>query len=236
MADYWYACSANAAEHLYGKGYDQYKNFYIIPNAINAEKYQYNDIIAKKIRQENGIGEDVYLCGHVGSFTSPKNHLFLVDIFNEVLRYKHNSKLICCGAGPLMSQVKEKAQMLGILDKIIFTGIVKNSNEYMMAMDVLIFPSLFEGFPVTVIEAEAAGLPIVMSDVITDEVNLTNCVHRVSLNKSSEEWARIVCNVFADNREKYNHTIVNSKYNMHTSAKMIMALYEEMLKSELNQN
>lgn len=232
VADYWFACSDIAAEHLYGKDYQKFVNYYNIPNAINAEKYVYKEDVRNRIRAEFGISDQIFLCGHVGSFTAPKNHMFLLDVFCEVLKMKPNAQLMCCGDGNLKTQVREKAQSLGILDKIIFPGIVKNCNEYMMAMDVLIFPSLFEGFPVTVVEAEATGLPVVMSDVITDEVNLTNCIYRLSLNKSPEEWARIVCNVFSDNRGDYNKIICESKYNMRTSVKKVMSLYEEMVKNK----
>lgn len=228
-ADYLYACSEIAAEHLYGKEYRRFENYHNIPNAINADKYRYNDIIAKRIRNELNIGENVFLCGHVGSFTSPKNHDFLIDIFKEVVSVRPDARLLCCGAGPLMPQVKDKAKSLGLQDKIIFTGNVKNCNEYMMAMDVLIFPSLFEGFPVTVIEAEATGLPVVMSDVITSEVDITDCVHRLSLSDSPEKWAQVISISESKNRDNYNNLIANSKYNMPTSVKLIDSLYKNMI-------
>ena len=229
VADYWFACSAKAAEHLYGEGYRDYPRYYDIPNAINAEQYLYDENIAQAIREQIGVGDDVFLCGHVGSFTSPKNHTYLLEIFKEISKIKPNAKLICCGSGSLMPQVKEKAKELGIDDKVLFPGVIKNCNEYMMAMDVLIFPSFFEGFPVTVIEAEATGLPVVMSDVITNEVDITDCVHRLSLSDSPQVWAKEVCGVVPSERRQYNSIVVDSKYNMRTSAKMIMSLYEEMI-------
>lgn len=229
VADYWFACSAKAAEHLYGEGYRDYPGYYDIPNAINAEQYLYDENIAQAIREQIGVGDDVFLCGHVGSFTSPKNHPYLLEIFKEVLKIKTNAKLICCGSGALMLQVKEKAKELGIDDKILFPGVIKNCNEYMMAMDVLIFPSLFEGLPVTVIEAEATGLPVVMSDVITKEVDITDGVHRMSLLDSPKMWAKEVCSVVTTERKRFNKVVVDSKYNMRTSAKKMMSLYEEMI-------
>lgn len=230
VADYWFACSSIAAEHLYGKGYKDYNHYYDIPNGINAEKYRYDASISNRIRKSIGVNDGDFLCGHVGSFTSPKNHPFLLDIFKEVLKKKSNAKLICCGGGKLLPQIKERAQKLGIIDNIIFPGIVKNCNEYMMAMDVLIFPSLFEGFPMTIIEAEATGLPIVMSDVITTEVDITNCVQRLSLNDHPELWADNIINLKSGERSTYNCIVKDSKYNMKTGAKFIMSLYEGMLK------
>ena len=153
----------------------------------------------------------------------------LLDIFREVLKKNNGAKLICCGAGTLFPQVKDRAIQLGISDNVIFTGIVKNCNDYMMAMDVLIFPSLFEGFPMTVIEAEASGLPIVMSDVITDEVDITDCVHRMSLNDHPEVWADYIIKLKSEDRTLYNSIVADSKYNMKTGAKFIMSLYDQMI-------
>lgn len=230
VADYWFACSAVAAEHLYGKGYYDYVNYYDIPNAINAEKYLYNETIAKDIKSKLNISDDVFLCGHVGSFTAPKNHIFLIEIFNKLLSIRPNAKLLCCGDGPLKEQVIEKAKSLGILDRIIFAGIIKNINEYMMAMDVLIFPSLFEGFPVSIIEAEATGLPIVMSDVITTEVDVTDCIHRLPLNFSPLKWAEVIASIETKDRTIYNSAIADSKYDMRISAETIDSLYKKMIK------
>lgn len=229
-ADYWFACSKTAAEHLYGKGYDEYEHYYDIPNAINAEKYQYNEIVAKRIRQDLGVRDDELLCGHIGSFTAPKNHAFLLEVFNEVLQIKPNAKLICCGSGPLMPQIREKVIEMEIEDKVIFPGVVHNCNEYLMAMDVFIFPSIFEGFGIALLEAEATGLPIVMSDVIPDDIDITDCVHRLSLNDSAKVWAELVCRLSSYNRARYNKIISDSKYNMRTSVRMVMSLYEEMSK------
>lgn len=228
VADYWFACSDKAAERLYGSDYLSYPHFYSIPNAINAELYLYDNEKANSIRKTLGVEQNTFLCGHVGTFSVPKNHLFLIDIFYEVLKIKPEAKLVCCGVGNLMPAVKEKAKTLGILNSIIFPGVVTNCNEYLMAMDVFIFPSLFEGFPISVIEAEATGVQVLMSDVITKEVDLTSVIHRMSLNDKATEWAKTICSLKSEAREKYNKVIMESKYNMRISIKQISALYEEM--------
>ena len=227
-ADYWFACSDKAAQRLFGDCHKSFNNYYEIPNAINAENYLYNDEKAKEIRKSLGIAENEFLCGHVGTFSVPKNHSFLLDIFNEVLKIRPNAKLICCGAGALMSQIKEKAKRMGILERIVFPGVVKNCNEYMMAMDVFVFPSLFEGLPVSIVEAEATGLPVVMSDVITKEVDLTDHIFRHSLKEAATIWANAICAIDSHDRKSYNKVIVESKYNMKESIKLISSLYEKM--------
>lgn len=228
VADYWFACSDKAALRLFGEKYRDYPFYFDIPNAINVEKYKFNGSLRNKIRNEIGIKDDELLCGHVGTFSQPKNHSFLIEIFNEVLKRNAKARLVCCGTGALMSHVKEKAQSLGILDKIIFTGVVMNVNEFMMAMDVFVFPSIFEGFPMSVVESEATGLPIVMSDVITSDVDIADLTHRKSLRESPSTWADAICNITGGNREKYNQVVVDSKYNIKTSVEMITDLYIKM--------
>ena len=228
VADYWFACSDKAAERLYGREFRIYERYYSIPNAINAEDYRYDIDKAKAFRRQLGVADNELLCGHVGSFTVPKNHGFLLDIFAEVLKQRTDARLVCCGAGELMAQVREKAEALGIMDKMILTGNVMNVNDYLMAMDIMVFPSLFEGFPIAVIEAEAAGLPVVMSDVITKEVDLTDLVHRHALSDSADIWAKTICCIKTGQRTEYNKVIADSEYNMQSCVKLITSLYEEM--------
>ena len=232
VADYWFACSDKAALRLFGENYKNYPNYYSIPNAINAERYKYEPQIAAQIRKEVGAEKDTLLCGHVGTFSQPKNHSFLLDVFYEVVKLNPKARLMCCGTGALMPQVKEKALTMGILDKILFTGVVMNVNEYLMAMDVFLFPSIFEGFPVSVIEAEASGLTVVMSDVITKEVDITDLIHRHSLSEPPSVWAESVCDIKTEDRIKYNQIIATSQYNMRKSAELVSSLYVKMIKQQ----
>lgn len=228
VADYWFACSDIAAERLYGYAYKSYPHYYNIPNAINMEAFRYNEKSRKRLRAMLGVGDDELLCGHVGTLMPQKNHDFLMEIMDEVLKITPKARLVCCGAGPLMSKVKDKAHILGIEDNVIFAGVVQNANEYMMAMDVMVFPSFNEGFPVTIIEAEATGLPVVISDTITTEIDLTDLVHRRSLTNSAHEWAATVCSVMHDDRLSYNKVLADTKYNVQSGAKFVSSLYEKL--------
>ena len=229
VADYWFACSDKAAERLYGVAYQSYPYYFNIPNAIDAERYLFDENIRKRIRKQLGIREDTFLCGHLGTFSAVKNHKFLIDIFSEVLKLRTDSKLVCCGTGAMMPTVKHQVAAFGITDKVIFTGVVNNANEYMMAMDCFIFPSVFEGFPISVLEAQATGLPIVMHDVITKEVDLTELVHRASLEQPASEWAKMVINTKVENRPCYNKSIANSCYNIKISAKRFESLFSQLV-------
>lgn len=230
VADYWFACSDKAAEHLYGSSYKQYPQYYNIPNAINVADYLYDENKRYEIRRKIGVADDNFVCGHVGSFSAPKNHAFLLEIFAEVVKREPKARLLCCGAGVLMDSVKEKAANLGILDKIVFAGVVKAS-DYLMAMDVFVFPSLFEGFPISILEAEATGLPIVMSDVITKEVDLMDLIVRKSLSDDVASWAEAVLKNKCGERAAYNASIARSKYNMQTTVKDLEKLYVELVNS-----
>jgi len=229
VADYWFSCSDKASDRLYGAAYKTYPHYYNIPNAIDAEKYLFDQGIRDSIRKQLGVDDDTFLCGHLGTFSAVKNHKFLIEIFLEVLKIKPNSKLVCCGAGALMPVVKQQVKDLGLSDDVIFTGIVNNANEYMMAMDCFVFPSVFEGFPVSVLEAEATGLPIVMHDVITKEVDLTDLIHRKSLSESASEWANLVVNMQSGDRKSYNSAIADSIYNIKTSVKEFEKLYDQLV-------
>lgn len=230
VADYWFACSSTAAKHLYGTDYEQYGNYYEIPDGIYAKKYLYNRTVAESIRNKEGFAEDDFVYGHVGTFSIPKNHFFLIEVFKEICKINPRAKLMCCGAGALMPDVKKKAQEEGVLDRIVFPGVVRNCNEYLMAMDTFIFPSLFEGFGIAVLEAEATGLPVFISDVIPKDLDLIDCVHRLSLKDSPKEWAERICKETPKNREQYNKTIVDTKYNIETTIKLVSSLYDKMIK------
>ncbi len=232
VSDYWFACSDKAAIRLYGNDYANYKYFYAIPNAIDVKKYLFNDSIRKKIRNKYGIGEGTVLYGHVGTFSTPKNHKFLIEIFERILQKQPNSTLICCGAGALQPIIENIIEEKNISDKVIFAGVVNNVNEVMMGMDAFIFPSLFEGFPVSILEAQATGLSVTMSDVITSEVDMTNLVQRCNLEESPEAWAsKIISNqTYKKDRICYNKIVADSGYDITKTVKRFENLFEELIK------
>lgn len=233
VSDYWFACSDKAAIRLYGKDYTNYKHYYAIPNAIDVKKYIFNNDIRKKIRGQYGIADKTILYGHVGTFSTPKNHKFLIEIFENILKKQPNSALICCGAGALQPAIANMAKEKNISDKVIFAGVVNNVNEIMMGMDAFIFPSLFEGFGVSILEAQAAGLPVTMSDIIPSEVDLTDLIRRCNLTESAEVWAsKIIANTIPINRTIYNDIVANSEYNIKKTVKKFEKLYEELVKSK----
>ena len=187
-ADYWFACSEKAAKRLFGKRFKNNPRFYLMPNSIDANRFLFNYNIREEIRKKYGIEKESLLCGHVGSFSAPKNHKFLLNIFKIVLENKKDSKLVLVGDGYLRKEIERYATELGVFDSIIFTGNVGNANEYMMAMDTMIFPSVFEGFGIAILEAQATGLYTLMSNAIPDDVVLTDIVKILPLSAGALKW------------------------------------------------
>ena len=189
----YFACSKLAGEWLFGKKEVEKGNVKIIHNAVDYDKFKYNEEIRKEIRKEFNIKENEIVVGHVGRFTNQKNHTFLVDIFSEMYKKNKNVKLLMVGIGEKEEEIKEKVKTLNLSDNVIFAGFRDDANEVMQAMDIFLLPSLYEGLPVVGIEAQAAGLPCFMSkDVITEEVKITNNLQFISLNENADRWADII--------------------------------------------
>ena len=154
----FFACSELAGKWLFGKNVIMSNKFEIINNGIDLEKFKYDKLVRKKIRDELNIKEGDILLGHVGRFTKVKNHEFLVDLFYKVHKLDSRYKLILIGTGPLEESIKEKVAKLGINESVFFMGYKENTNEYFQAIDVFLLPSLYEGLGIVLIEAQASGL------------------------------------------------------------------------------
>lgn len=187
IADYLFACSYAAGEWLYGANVKN-DNFYIINNAINLQKFTYNKEIRETIRKKYNL-EGKVVVGHVGNFTAPKNHLFLIEIFNDLQKEFEQCRLLLLGDGELKNQIVKKIESLNLADKVILLGNQDNINEYLQAMDLFVFPSLFEGLGMAVIEAQVSGLPCFISNRIPKEVIKVDLVKQLPLN-NAQAWTR----------------------------------------------
>lgn len=226
-ADYFMSCGEAAGDYLFGKNITADKNRYtILKNAIDTEKFLYQESLRRKKREELGV-KDAFLIGHVGRFDYQKNHEFLIDIFQKIQEKNPDSRLICIGDGSLRSEIEEKAQKLGLSKNIIFAGLRRDVAELMMAMDVLLFPSHNEGLPVTVIEAQAAGLAVIMSDAITGEVKITDLVETVSLQEPAKYWADKVLAKQGYERRSRKTEIADAGYDIHTTVEWLMKFYRK---------
>lgn len=186
--DFW-ACSIPAGKWFYNKKI--LNSTKIVNNAIVTKNFVFDPYQRDLKRKEFHI-ENNFVIGNIGRFHYQKNHDFLINIFQAIHKKNKNAVLMLVGDGELRPQIEDKIKKLGLSDNVILTGVRSDIPQILQAMDVFLFPSLFEGLPITLVEAQAAGLPCVISDTITEEVAITNLVQYVSLNRSPEFWANTV--------------------------------------------
>ena len=187
-ANHYFACSKSAGQYLYGKKH--LNDVTIIPNAIDLKKFQYSQDNRAKIREALGIREELVL-GHVGRFSTQKNHEFLIEIVNRLKEKEVAFKLVLLGSGELQEQIKEQIEVLGLEEHVVFVGVVNNAKEYMDAMDLFVLPSLYEGLPCVCIEAQANGLPCLISSNVTKEVELSDFVKFLEITDAGV-WAETI--------------------------------------------
>lgn len=217
------APSIKAAEFVFGKRAVLNNDVIILHNALNYDDFEFKSEIRDKIRNELKIKNEV-LYGHIGRLNKQKNHTFLLDVFSEILKKQENSKLLLIGDGELRQNIIDRINELRIEKNVIFLEAQKNVNEYFMAMDKMIFPSLFEGMPNVIIEAQASGLPCYISNTITEEANITGLVKYIDLNKSSKEWANIILSDEINKRKDFKDKFIEKKY-------MIQQIVDEFVKN-----
>ena len=224
--DYYFACSDVAGKWLFGEEITKQSNYHVLNNAIDVEKYTYSEMSRKKIRDEFNLKNELVV-GHVGRFHPQKNHSFLVDIFAEIHKKRPDSVLMLVGTGDLMDSVKEKAAELKLDDSVIFTGSRADVNELLSAFDVFVFPSLFEGLPVTLVEVQAAGLPCFSSDTVTKEVDFDRKINYISLDKDAAYWADEIIN---GKPERLDHTeaIRKAGYDIQYTVKELTSFYQKL--------
>ena len=225
--DYW-SCGRDAGIYYYGEMRWNASGF-ILHNAIDVSKFAFRQEVRERQRQLYGL-EKCFVIGHVGRFNVQKNHSRLLDIFSEITKTVPNARLVLIGTGELEQPVKEKARAMEILDKILFLGQMADVSEWYQAMDCFVLPSLFEGLPVVGIEAQAAGLPCVFSDRVTDEVLLSPGARRISLHADDAEWGReiITAKQSGTDRTQGMDIVRQAGYDIHTEARKLQEIYLEM--------
>lgn len=229
-ANYLFACGDEAGKWMFNVD-----DFKVINNAIDAKNYIYNVDKRKKVRKEFDLGEDSTVIGHVGRFMTPKNHLFIIDIFNKIHTTNPNTYLMLVGEGNLKESIIEKVRCLGLDDYVIFTGLRSDVNELLQAMDVFLFPSLYEGLPVSIVEAQAAGLPCLISDKVPIECKKTDLVYQLNLDDSIDVWADKVNELSHIVRRDTYEDIKISGFDIIENAKWLENYYLDMYKKAMEE-
>ena len=219
------ACSDLAGNWLYGEG-----NFTILRNAIDVEKYCYDPIKRKILRESFGISENCIVLGHLGKIYKPKNHPYLIKIFNEYHKFNSNSKLFLVGDGVMRQEIEELVQELQLQSDVIFAGLRTDVPDMLQVMDCFVFPSIWEGMPLSVFEALSSGLPCFISDHITKEVMVTPYIHALSIEDTPASWAEYIkVHIPSESRENVCRTnaecITKAGYNITTETCKLRDIY-----------
>lgn len=209
-----FACSKKAGNWLFGKELMESGNVRIIPNAVDSKLFSYNSNVRETMRAELNLGNKLTI-GNVARLTKQKNQSFLLAIFAELKKIHPNSELLLVGDGELKEKLKEQATRLGILDDIQFTGVVSNVSDYLQAMDLFLLPSLHEGLPLSLVEAESADLPCVTSDVVTNEADIQDMTTHLSLETSPTVWAHTIYKIWRSKSRKPRKDITSSIRDAH---------------------
>lgn len=219
-------CSELAGRWLFGdKAYDS-GQVYLLNNAIDLDKFKYNESLRKEKRKELNIKDDTLVIGHIGRFVAQKNHIFLIDIFNEVHKKNSNSLLLLVGQGPLKEEIKNKVKELKLDDSVRFLGQRNDVNELYQAFDVFCLPSLYEGLPVVGVEAQASGLLCILSNAMTKETKVLDITKFMSLNNTPEEWAdSILDDVKRYKRIDTSKEMAAKNFNIKEEAKKLEKYY-----------
>ena len=231
IADFFFACSDQAGRDRYGIRVVKRKERYqVLNNAIDTQRFAFDLSTRAGIRKAFGYADELVI-GHVGRFDAAKNQSFLLDVFSEIVKREPNAKLLLVGDGPLRKQIEDKATVLGLSDRVIFTGVRSDVADLLQAMDILVFPSKNEGLPVTLVEAQTAGLPCVISDSIPKDAVITkNLVTTLSLQDSPAKWAEHVLSRNQEVRSDHSEEVKAAGFDIHETAKWLEEFYLDKAK------
>ncbi|MER2227473.1 MAG: glycosyltransferase family 1 protein [Carnobacterium sp.] len=232
-ATHFVACGKDAGNYLYGENFFK-RHGEIIYNGIDHEKFSFDSVKREEIRNSLEIDTNDIVMGHVGRIAPVKNHVFMVNILSRLSGDLPSLKLILVGDGPDTKSIKELVKSKGLEKKVLFLGNKQNVSDFLHGFDIFIFPSLFEGFPVSIIEAQAAGLPCLVSDRVTKEAQLTVHTQFLAL-KNRDKWLEKV-RYYAENkvnRSEVSITKIKNKFSITAIAKQWEKLYEEEINEGL---
>lgn len=226
---HYFACSARAGEWLYGKKTCAEQALTVLNNAVNTKDFRFDEEIRAEMRAELNAGESLVV-GHIGRFNEQKNHRFLLDIFESLHRRKQDSLLVLAGDGYLRPVIEKEAEKRGLSQSIRFLGVREDVARLLQGIDLFLFPSLFEGLPVVLVEAQAAGLSCIVSDRITKEADVTGLVSFMSLEQSPDDWSSAILDASYEHVDT-SSLLRESGYDASAMAEWLGAFYRQELET-----
>lgn len=234
-ATHLFACSELAAEWLYGKQSIKNGNVTIINNAIDFSKYLFSERKRVEMRNNMRISENEIVIGHIGRFDYQKNHIFLLKIFKKYLETNPDSRLILIGEGHLKPKIIELIDEMQISENVLVVGSTDKVEDYLNMFDIFVFPSLFEGLGIVLIEAQVSGLQCITSDQVPKEANITGNVSYLSLDESEKTWSNQIENIIKNYGNNRNIDLLSPNlisYDIESEAKNLQVIYQEILRSK----
>lgn len=216
-ADVKLAPSELAAAHLFGARAVSRDEVHYLRNGLDLDSYRFQPEAREAVRKEFSIPSG-FVVGHVGRFIAEKNHGFLLKVFHALLQKQPDATLLLVGTGELEATVREKAAQMGLGDRVVFAGLRKDVPRLLSAMDVFTLPSLYEGMPNVVVEAQAVGLPCVISDSLTRQADITGLVRYLPLSASAEEWAQALLDAGKTPRRDTKNDFLAHRYDIESTA------------------
>ncbi len=226
-----FACGEEAGRWMYGN-----KEFRVVKNGIDTERFRYRENDRERVRFQYKIGEDEFIIGHIGNLNRQKNQAFLIELIADI-NLNRACKCLLVGEGENKDDLEKMVKDLGLEEKVFFCGTTKDVPAYLSAIDVIVMPSLYEGLPLSLIEAQASGLDCVVSGVITKEVNLTGKVYYVNNLNSKEDWLKeIEGKDIKKDRNKYSQNAINiirsSGYDIKAEVQELYEYYKDKVRSK----
>ena len=227
FSDYFMACSIQSGEWLFGHNVVKSNRFFLINNAINTELYRFNGILRKDVRQEFNIDDKCLSIITIGRIEAPKNPYVLVEICKRLKQINSKWKLLWVGGGAKQKEINEIIKNEKLDTSVILTGLRRDVPRLLQGADLFILPSLWEGIPVVAIEAQASGIPCLLSDVISDSIDITGlCTFLPPDNISA--WVETILQNIGRNRKDTRASIIESGYDVCTTAKWLIEFYSNL--------
>ncbi|PRR91439.1 glycosyltransferase family 1 protein [Bacillus atrophaeus] len=223
------ACGEEAGRFLFGRSKMEQQKVHLLPNGIDLDLFSGGETNADEEKQARGIALNRLIIGHIGRFTEEKNHAFLLTLASYLRDQGCHFQMVLAGDGPLRPQLEEEADRKGLRSHVLFLGTAERIHQLMRAFDVFVMPSLYEGLPVVLVEAQASGLPCVISDGITEEADAgLGLMTRLNLSKPPQIWAEAVSRAAASarpNRELVKAALAKRGYDAQENVGYLMNLY-----------
>lgn len=234
-ADMFFACSKESGIWLFGDKIYTSGRCRVIYNAIDTAKFSFNPQIREEMRNMLGIGENAIVLGHVGRFWQVKNHPFIIQVFLELIRWETNAKLLLLGDGPDYEMIQNMVQAEGIAGQVIFAGAQHNVHDYLQAMDVFIFPSHYEGLSLSLVEAQTAGLPCLISENVNLDICITDLVEALPADFARKcLWVEKIHEIAGRPRKSQESAVREAGYDIDTSVLEIEDFYLDVYNKRTN--